>query len=283
MKIGYIYLFFVCLFLSSCHTVRQVAEKKIVPPVTENKLLKSIENNTLEYTTLYAKRIEISLKNKKESGHFRATLKIQRDSFIQVSVTAPLGIEVARVLLTRDSIKFADLYHKKYFLTDYNFFYDKFDARVSFDCVEKILTNTFFNFEDCSGTGKIKKYKLERVDEGYELSSIEEKALSRKIKKFYKKKRKNKDYILILQKILIDPQIYRPLAMSVEDVDEDLGVSVRYENFKRFSDKIFPEKILFELSSDHQTTSLELKFVRLEFEIPVEANFRISPKFKRME
>lgn len=69
--------------------------KKDVPVITENKLFKNIENHKLNYNTLFAKRIDVSLTNDKGSNNFKASLKIQRDSFIQISVTAPLGIEVA--------------------------------------------------------------------------------------------------------------------------------------------------------------------------------------------
>lgn len=269
--------------MASCRSVKQVVVKKEIPAISENKLLKNIESNELEYNTLFAKRLDVSLTEGKGSNSFKASLKIQRDSFIQVSVTAPLGIEVARVLLTKDSIKFVDIFHKKYFLSGYDYFYDKFDAYISYDCIQKILTNTFFNFEDCGGLGKNKKYKLDRVEAGYELSTVEEKALSRKIKKLYKKRRKNKDFVLILQKILIDPQIFRPLSMSVEDVEEDTGVSVNYGNFENFSGKVFPEKITFDLFSDHNKTSLELKFQKIEFDVPVESNLRISSKYKRIE
>ena len=34
----------------------------------------------------------------------------------------------------------------------------------------------------------MKKYKLDKTELGYELSTVEERAISRKIKKFYKKK-----------------------------------------------------------------------------------------------
>ncbi|MEG0795041.1 MAG: DUF4292 domain-containing protein [Odoribacter sp.] len=283
MKISYVFLLVISLFLFSCRSVKQVTEKKEVPFITENKLLKNIESNKLAYKTLYAKRIDLSLSGKKVSGSFKSSLKIVRDSFIQISVTAPLGIEVARILLTVDSIKFIDLFHKKYFLTDYNYFYNKFDAHIGFDCIQKILTNTFFNFESCSGLEKAKKYKLDRTDNGYELSTLEEKELSRKIKKLYKKKKKNKEYVLILQKILIDPQTFRPLTMSIENMDEETGVGVRYDDYKDFSGRNFPEKIVFKLFTDEDETSLEFKFLRLEFDVPVESNFKILPKYKRMQ
>ena len=113
---------------------------------------------------------------------------------------------------------------------------------------------------------------------GYELSTVEERAISRKIKKFYKKKRKNKDFMLVLQRILIDPEYFRPVKVSVEDLDEDMSVSVNYGAFQQF-----PEKIVFQLAVGNNKTSLELKFLKIDFDVPLEPNFKISPKFKRIE
>ncbi len=281
MKINRILLILICFSVVSCRTVRQVAVKKDIPVITENKLFRNIESNGLDYQTLFAKRIDISLTNGKGSNNFKASLKIRRDSFMQISVTAPLGIEVARILLTKDSVKFVDVYHKRYFLSDYTYFQEKYDAHVTYGFLQNMLTNTFFN-PDIYGTSN-KRYKLNRVDEGYELSTVEEHALSRKIKKLYKKRRKNKDFILILQKILIDPQSFRPLSISVEDVEEDTGVSVNYKNFKDFSGKIFPETIIFGLFSESAETNLELKFQKIEFNVPVESNLKILSKYKRIE
>mgnify|MGYP002253201784 FL=1 len=181
-------LIIVVVSIVSCRSAKQIAVKKNIPSITEGRLLKNIENNELEYSTLFAKKMDISYKDGKGSNSLKASLKIKRDSFIQANVTAPLGIEVARILLTKDSIKFVDTYHKNFFVADYDYFYDKFDVRVSFDCVEKIITNAFFDFQDCAGLGKEKKYKLDKTELGYELSTVEERAISRKIKKFYKKK-----------------------------------------------------------------------------------------------
>ncbi len=282
MKFYYSILVLFCMTAVSCRTVRQITERKAVPLTTENRLLKNIESHLLDFNTLYVKRADVSFFNNGKSSNFKASLKIKRDEFIQVSLTAPLGIEVARILLTPDSIKFADIYHKEYFLADYGYFYDKFDVNLSFGCIQKILTNTFCNIDDCIGEGKAKKYKLDRTEQGYELSTMEERALSRKIKKFYKKKRKDKDFILILQKILVDPEYFRPMFMSLEDVEENMGVSVEYRDLKEFSGKLFPERMSFGMFSEQKETNLNIRFLKLEFDVPVEANFRISARYKRM-
>ena len=284
MKYSYIFLLgLLCVVVTSCRTTIKLAEKKEIPLLTENKLFKNIETGELDYNTLFVKRMDVSLEHKGGSNGFKASMKIQRDSFIQISVTAPLGIEVARVLLTLDSIKFADVYHKKYFMADYEFFNEKYDVRLGYNCIQDILTNTSFNFESCSGLEKSKRYKLTRTVEGYELSSLEERALSRKIRKLYKKKRKNKDFVLILQKILIDPQFFRPVRVSIEDVDEDMEVAVEYSHFKDFSGKILPEKIEFRLNADQENTNVKVQFQKVEFDVPVESNFKISSKYKLIQ
>lgn len=283
MKYSYILLGLLCVVVTSCRTTIKLTGKKEIPLLTENKLFKNIEAGELDYNTLFVKRMDVSLEDKGNSSGFKASMKIQRDSFIQISVTAPLGIEVARILLTSDSVKFADIYHKKYFISDYKFFDEKYDLQLNYNCIQNILTNTFFNFESCSGLGRNKKYKLARTEEGYELSSLEERALSRKIKKLYKKKRKNKDFILILQKILIEPQFFRPVRVSMEDVDEDMEIAVEYSHFKDFSGRILPEKIEFRFNLEQEHTNVKMQFQKVEFDVPVESNFKISSKYKLIQ
>lgn len=266
----------------SCRTIQQITVRKDVPLTTENRLLKNIEDHKPEYTTLFAKRIDGSLRNEKEKSSFKASLKIHRDNFIQISVTAPLGIEVARILLTPDSVKIVDTYHKKYFLSDYDYFCDLLEMKVNFDYVQDILTNTFVHFDFSSVPGT-RRYKMDRLDEGYELSTIEEKALGRRLKKLYKKRRPNKNVMLIQQKTLVDASCFRPLHFSLEDVEEGIGVRVGYEGFKDFSGKYFPTKILFELFDGERRTHLDLQFQKIEFDVPVESNIRILPKYKKME
>lgn len=285
MKIGYILLFLILsCFLYSCKSTKKIVVYHEIPNLTENRLLKNIYTNELEFNSLYSKRMDVVFTQNGKSTNLRGTLKVQRDSFIQISVSAPLGIEIGRVLLTRDSIKFINSFHKKYFLSDYKYFYDKFEANLSYDCFQKILTNTFFNFEDCSGSKlNDKKYKLDKEGNSYVLSTLEEKTLGRKIRKLYRKKRKNKEFALILQKIQIDSKSFRPVSMSVEDVEEEVGVSVNYNNFQNFEGKFFPEKIILNLFSENDKISLEIQFTRLEFDTVIEPNFRISSKYKPME
>lgn len=274
----------VSVLMFSCRTAKQVVTEKDIPLMTEHKLLKQIESNRLNDSTLFAKRIDVSFTDGENSDNFKASLKISRDSFMQISLTAPLGIEVARILLTQDSIKFVDVYHKKYFLADYDYFNQRYDVSLTYDFLQNIFTNTFSDFTLLDESDlRTKRYKLDRTEMGYKLWTVDKKNAGKKLKKFYKQSGSERDEIILLQEILIDPTYFRPLSMSLKDLNEGVGISVRYENFVRFGEELFPEKMRFTLFSKKSNMDLNLKFQRMEFNVPVEPNFRILSKYKRME
>lgn len=278
------WLLLVSVLMFSCRTAKQVVTEKDIPLMTEHKLLKQIESNRLNDSTLFAKRIDVSFTDGENSDNFKASLKISRDSFMQISLTAPLGIEVARILLTQDSIKFVDVYHKKYFLADYDYFNQRYDVSLTYDFLQNIFTNTFSDFTLLDESNlRTKRYKLDRTEMGYKLWTIDKKNAGKKLKKFYKQSGSERDEIILLQEILIDPMYFRPLSMSLKDLNEGVGISVRYENFVRFGEELFPEKMRFTLFSKKSNMDLNLKFQRMEFNVPVEPNFRILSKYKRME
>lgn len=278
------WLLLVSVLMFSCRTAKQVVTEKDIPLMTEHKLLKQIESNRLNDSILFAKRIDVSFTDGENSDNFKASLKISRDSFMQISLTAPLGIEVARILLTQDSIKFVDVYHKKYFLADYDYFNQRYDVSLTYDFLQNIFTNTFSDFTLLDESNlRTKRYKLDRTEMGYKLWTVDKKNAGKKLKKFYKQSGSERDEIILLQEILIDPTYFRPLSMSLKDLNEGVGISVRYENFVRFGEELFPEKMRFTLFSKKSNMDLNLKFQRMEFNVPVEPNFRILSKYKRME
>jgi hypothetical protein len=229
--------------------------------------------------------MNITLNTRGDTRSFRATMRVRRDHFIWFSITAPLGIEIGRVLLTPDSVKFINSHDKTYFINDYSYFHDRYGINLTFDCIQRILSNHFFDFNFCSLREKpVKKYKLDRRDGHYLLSTFGESSINRRLKKLYKKKLKDKEYSLILQKIEIDPSFFRPSSVSVEELDEKTGFGVSYRDFRPFGDHfIFPTKIDFHFFSGEDKSFLKIEIDRLEFNIPVEPNFKIPAKYKKIK
>jgi hypothetical protein len=75
-------------------------------------------------------------------------IRMKRDSLIWVSVTG-VGFEVARGLISRDSIVFMDKFHKDYFVFSYKELSRQYHFELSFDLLQSIiLGNLPFEFQE---------------------------------------------------------------------------------------------------------------------------------------
>lgn len=107
------------LLVSGCHTAKKaqrivkdsvVTESPgvVLKPVDSLAILKQQLSNTLNaplnFTTFYG-RAKASLNSPQASGNATVYIKMQKDSIIWISITGPLNIEGARILVTPDSIK----------------------------------------------------------------------------------------------------------------------------------------------------------------------------------
>ena len=80
------------------------------------ELLAGIRNNYITFNTFSAKlKIDFESESKQMSG-INANMRMQKDSLIWISVSAPIIGEVARAVITPDSLKAVDKFHKKVYL-----------------------------------------------------------------------------------------------------------------------------------------------------------------------
>lgn len=96
----HIVLMFALLFLASCGSHR----KNVAPTeaMLTEALIQQVEQNETQWNWFTAK-----LNIQPESGmisNFGGQIRMQRDSVIWISVTALLGVEAARIMITPDSL-----------------------------------------------------------------------------------------------------------------------------------------------------------------------------------
>ena len=105
---------------------------------------------------------------------FTISLRIKKDSVIWMSISK-LGIEGARVMITKDSVKFYSRLSSNYFKGDFAYISKLLNIPVDYDMLQSLLIGNslpFYNEDDkikagvdhCQYTlGTIRKYKLRRV------------------------------------------------------------------------------------------------------------------------
>src|SRR5258706_5484359 len=109
--------FLMILFFSGCSLFHKT-EKPIVikrnrklEDKSAEELLKTINDSSFSAQWINGKAsVETDMEGKTNS--FDISIRAKKDSAICISISPLLGIEVARLLITRDSVKFMDRYHK---------------------------------------------------------------------------------------------------------------------------------------------------------------------------
>ena len=119
MQKTFLAIVFFGLIVSGCHTAKQaqrvvkdsaVTQSPAVTlkPVDSTEILKqqlsNMVNSPLNFTTFYGKA-KANFNSDKASGNATVYIKMQKDSIIWISISGPLNIEGARVLITPDSVK----------------------------------------------------------------------------------------------------------------------------------------------------------------------------------
>ncbi len=108
------------------------------------------------------------------TNSFTVSLRMKKDSVIWMSISK-LGIEGARVLITKDSVKFTNTINNKYFKGDYTYLSKMLNSELDYEMLQSLLVGNSVEFYDddekikpgidnCQYTlGTIRKYKLRKV------------------------------------------------------------------------------------------------------------------------
>ncbi|HEY0610891.1 MAG TPA: DUF4292 domain-containing protein [Chitinophaga sp.] len=100
----------------SSHVAASTDSAAIEAAAMKGKLLSGIKKNSINYTTFSAK-LRIDFENdKQKQQNISTNIRMQKDSVIWISVSAPIIGEVARAIITPDSLKAYDKFNKRLYL-----------------------------------------------------------------------------------------------------------------------------------------------------------------------
>lgn len=136
-----IVLLCITVLFFSCKAKKEAAP--VVNTVTaevSNKAesIKAITDNAFGFKTLSAKaKMDFKLNNSSNGANLN--LRIRKDEVIWMSITAIAGIEVARVMITPDSIKVYNRLQGEYLAKPFNFISQYSNRKVDFETLQNLL------------------------------------------------------------------------------------------------------------------------------------------------
>ena len=232
------------------------AKKKIVtntPAVVKSnkadKLL-AINKASLNYSTLAVKaKADISFNN--NSNDVTMNIRIRSGEAIWVSVTAIAGLEVARVLITPDSIKVLNKLEGIYTKKPFSYIYEFANEQIKFSTLESIITGN-----------PIKEFVTERSDLSIQGNQAVLSGMMRSL--FYDIQFNETNKIT-------------RTALKDDGAAQDLVVN--YNDFISVQGQPVPHQVNIRSQAERKNVVIDLKYSRVELNQVVEIPFSVPKRF----
>lgn len=230
-------------------------------------LTKYIKENEFSFTWISAKaNVETNIDGKEES--FDIKLKIRKDSAILISIQYLLGLQVAKVLITRDSVMLVDYIHKNYFRGDFNYINDILNADLDYDVLQAVLFGNSAEFHD-------DEQRLKPVTDRHNchyLLSTERKRRLRKIKHGDAELKK------ALQTLTLNPDNYKIIKNEFIDPTTNRSFVANYRNFTQKDSVYAPYLVDIDIQAEKKA-KVKIEYVRIEKNTPQKLDLNIPAKY----
>ena len=235
-------------------------------------LSNNIKENEFGFTWVNAKaNVETLIDGKEESFDIR--VKIKKDSAILVSIQYLLGLEVAKILITKDSVKLVNYIQKNYFVGDFNYINDLLNTELDFNVLQAVLFGNSAEFYEDDDL-KLKPI-IDRENCRYLLSTERK----RKLKKLQTTGTELKKALQILT---LSPENYKILKNEFIDPGTNRTFIANYKNFIQKDSVYAPFNVDIDIYAEKKA-NIKIEYVRIEKNTPQKISINIPNKYDRLQ
>lgn len=231
-------------------------------------LMEKLDVNSFKTDWVSAKASVTTIAEGAETS-FTINMRARRDSVIWISITPLLGIEVARVIVTPDSVKMLDRIHSKYTVSSFETINKLLQLRVNFEIVQSLLWGNFFAYK--KNENRFNSVYTE--DKEYILSSLNKNKLRRSLEE----EDPNKP---VIQDVYIMEDRFRPTRVSINDQKIKKSLLVTYSDFRDTGGGYFPFKSNTLITAE-KNFEIKIEYGKLVVGEPQEFPFNIPASYER--
>jgi hypothetical protein len=266
--VGILLLGSAILLMSSCKSTRPLMREPLKEEGPEY-LYSRLKDNELRFDWLSAK-FDASYTKKRNSSSFKGQVRIRKDSLIWISITPALGIEMFRMIITTDSVKFINRFSKEYFLGDYALVSRFLQIHIDFDILQALLLGNDFQFYESNS------FRASIDKQNYKLSTTGR----RKIRK--EAEDANADPIVLLQNIWLDPESFKIKKIDVKEyLKDNRKLSATYGDFQGLESQLYPAAVRFDIMAE-DLIKIKIKYSKVTLDEPMKFPFSIPENYKRI-
>lgn len=252
--------------ISSCSSSKKITGSKI-KEMSANRLMREITANSFDFESLQAK-VGIKVETEDNAFNLKGQLKMKKDSILWASITLPLGLEVARIKVTTDSIFFINKSNKSYLAEQSESFNYLQNINADINTIQSVFTGNIFLINKKSDNNVFIK------DNKYNLLSEENITF---INNKYKKN------FTINKNIIIDPTLFRITKYEIiNNEDSDYGLTIDYSDFINIGGKYLPSIIKINISTEEKMY-ITITYSNISTNNNTQYNFSIPKKYERIK
>jgi len=251
-----VFLLGMIVLCASCGS-KKTAVPKIAPGVkisAAGESIRSFEMNNLDFHT-FSGRAKAKLQWNDQAHDATLHVRIRRDQTIWLSVTAILGLEVARLLITPDSIRMLNKLQGEYMAKPFGYVHRYTGRSVDFGTLQDLLlANVSAN--------------LLRTDDVRVAESEDE-------------------FVVIGRKDELDYQYRintenRPFHFNLEEVGSGRHLETYYTDFAKTDGYNFPRSMALNIRAEDLLLKAQLAYSRVTFNEQVEIPFTVPGRYKEI-
>lgn len=261
----FIVLAAIIVSLSACKSKRGIIKSPIKEEGPEY-LFAKLKEKELKFKTFEAK-FSVEYKQKRTYHDFKGQVRIVKDSVIWLSFNQDLGIEIARVMITEDTVKFLDRFNKQYLISDYTFINNFLNTNIDFGILQSIILGNDFEYYD------IVKFKASVDGPHYRLSTTGRSKLKKYVRNADDSER------VFLQDTWLDPETFKIIMVKLKELTKDSKkLTAAYSDFEVVDTQLFPNETKYLIEADDEI-SVKVKYNRITLNKDLRFPFNIPSKY----
>ncbi len=261
-----VYILLLLGFFASCKSKKaamtaSVPSSDSVPAVVVSQPLESantaragklaaMSNNQAKFSTLSGKaKAVLTIGN--NSNDVTMNIRIKNNESIWVLVTALAGIEVARALITPDSVKVINRLENEYIKKPFSYLYEFTNEKINFATLQSVLVGN-----------AITEFVTESTEVNINGTQAE---------------LKNKIGSMMYNLMLNDQN--KVVQANLSDAVSAQSLLMNYSDFQAISQQQVPHSIIMKSQAKSKKISLDLRFTKIELDVPVDIPFRVPDRY----
>lgn len=232
-------------------------------------LSKYVKENEFDFVWVMAKaNVETLIDGKEESFDIR--VNIRKDSAMLVTIQYLLGIQVAKILITKDSVRMVNYIQKNYFKGDFAYINDMLNADLDFNVLQAVL---FGNSAEFYEDDELKLKPVTDRENCRYLLSTERKRRLRRLQSGENELKK------ALQILTLNPDNYKIIKNEFSDPATNRSFIANYKNFTQKDSVYAPYHVDIDIVAEKKA-SVKIDYVRIEKNIPQKLSLNIPSKYE---